>query len=79
MTITDAAELLGVDRKSLSRIVNAKAGISTLMALRLSIAFPNTTPEFWIRLQTNYDLAQERENPALKSVQRIWSPTVQSA
>ena len=68
-----------VDRKSLSRLVNGKTGISTLMALRLSIAFPNTTPEFWIRLQTNYDLVQERGNPVLKAVQQIWSPATQSA
>lgn len=75
LTITEAAELLDVDRKSLSRLVNGKVGISTLMALRLSIAFPNTRPEFWVRLQANYDLAQERGNPALDGVRRIWSPT----
>lgn len=74
LTVTQAAQLLDVDRKSLSRVINAKASISTLMALRLSIAFPNTSPEFWLRLQANYDLAQERENPALKGVQQIWKP-----
>lgn len=78
MTITEAAELLDVDRKSLSRLVNGKASISTLMALRLSIAFPNTKPQFWMRLQANYDLAQERENPLLKTVQQIWNPATQS-
>ena len=67
--------MLGVQRKSLSQLVNGKTGIRTLMALRLSIAFPNTSPEFWMRLQANYDLAQERENPALAQVRKIGSPT----
>ncbi len=79
MTITEAAALLDVDRKSLSRLVNRRTGISTLMALRLSIAFPNTSPEFWIRLQTDYDLTQERGNPVLNSVRQIWRPDAQSA
>ena len=74
LSVTQAAGLLDVDRKSLSRIINGKAGVSTLMALRLSIAFPNTSPEFWLQLQANFDLAQERENPALKEVQQIWKP-----
>ena len=46
-----------------------------LMALRLSIAFPNTSPERWMRLQANYDLAQEREYPALAQVQKSWNPS----
>ncbi len=75
LTITEAATMLGVQRKSLSQLVNGKTGISTLMALRLSIAFPNTSPELWMRLQANYDLAQERENPALAQVRKIWSPS----
>ena len=78
MTITEVEELLDVDRKSLSRLVNGKTGISTLVAHRLSIVFPNTSPDFWIRLQTNYDLAQERGNPALRAVQQIWRPATQS-
>ncbi len=78
LTITEAAEMLGVNRKSLSQLVNGRTGISTLMALRLSIAFPNTSPELWMRLQTNYDLAQERENPALSKVRKIWNPSTKA-
>ena len=74
LTITEAAEMLGVTRTAFSQLVNGKTGISTLMALRLSIAFPNTSPELWMRLQANYDLAQERENPALTKVRKIWHP-----
>ena len=42
LTVTDAAEALGVSRKTLSAILNGRAGISPEMAVRLSIAF-NTT------------------------------------
>jgi len=44
ISVTDAAEALGVARKTLSAILNGRAGISPEMALRLSIAF-NTSPE----------------------------------
>lgn len=39
MTITEVAKSLGVSRKTLSRILNGRAGISPEMAVRLSIAF----------------------------------------
>lgn len=55
LTITDAAKILGVSRKTLSKIVNEHGSISSDMALRLSRAF-KTTPEFWLNLQRNYDL-----------------------
>ena len=39
LTVTDAAKALGVSRKTLSMVVNGRAGISPEMAIRLSIAF----------------------------------------
>ena len=39
LTVTDAARALGVSRKTLSMVVNGRAGISPEMAIRLSIAF----------------------------------------
>ena len=68
LSITEAAKGLGVSRKTLSELVNGKAGISPLMAMRLSIAFPNTSPQFWLNLQNQYDLWRERDNRALVSV-----------
>jgi len=73
LTITDAAAKIGVTRKALSELVNEKAGVSPLMALRLSIAF-GTSPEVWLNMQTGYDLARERDNPALATVQQIYRP-----
>jgi addiction module HigA family antidote len=57
LSVTRAAHALGVSRKTLSSILNGRAGISAEMAIRLSIAF-NTTAESWLRQQLQYDLAK---------------------
>lgn len=59
---TRLAENLGVSRKAISAIVNERKSVTPEMALRLSRAFPNTTPEFWLNLQKNYDLWQAVHN-----------------
>jgi antitoxin HigA-1 len=55
VNITEAAKALGVSRKTLSAILNGRAGISPEMAVRLSIAF-GTSAESWLAQQTQYDL-----------------------
>ena len=55
LSVTAAAEALGVSRKTLSAILNGKAGISPEMAVRLSIAF-NTSAESWLNQQSQYEL-----------------------
>ncbi|MFT4584070.1 MAG: addiction module HigA family antidote [Gammaproteobacteria bacterium] len=55
VSITRAAEALGVSRKTLSSILNGRAGISPEMAIRLSKAF-GTSPESWLNQQMQYDL-----------------------
>jgi len=57
LTVTHAARVLGVARPTLSRLINGRASVSPEMAVRLAKAF-GSTPEFWLRLQLNYDLAQ---------------------
>ena len=59
LTVTEAATWLGVTRQSLSRLVNGHAGISPEMAARLSTVL-GRTPEAWLRLQMQYELAQIR-------------------
>src|SRR6266446_3420205 len=59
LTITDAAEALGVTRNTLSELVNEKRGISPEMAVRLSKVFGGTE-EGWLVQQAQYDLAQVR-------------------
>ena len=55
LTVTDAAKGLGVSRKTLSAILNGRAGISPEMAIRLSKAF-GTSAESWLNQQMQYDL-----------------------
>ncbi len=57
LSVTDAAKALGVSRKTLSSILNGRAGISPEMAIRLAKAF-DTTPESWLNQQQQYDLWQ---------------------
>lgn len=57
LSVTKAAELLGVGRVTLSKLINGKSGISPEMAVRLSIAF-DTSSEMWINMQSMYDLYQ---------------------
>ncbi len=57
LTISELANMLGVSRKTLSKIINEHGSITPDMALRLSKAF-KTTPELWLNLQQNYDLWQ---------------------
>jgi len=70
ISVTDAAEALGVARKTLSAILNGRAGISPEMALRLSIAF-NTSPESWMNQQTQYDLWLARKEKKSLRVKRL--------
>jgi addiction module HigA family antidote len=55
ISITDLAKILGVSRKTASRIINERGAITPDMALRLSRAF-KTTPNLWLGLQQEYDL-----------------------
>ena len=70
LTVTDAAKALHVSRKTLSSIINGKAGISPEMAVRLSIAF-NTTSESWLNQQSQYDLWQVEQKRSEFTVERI--------
>lgn len=54
--INEIAQKLGITRVTLSRILNAKSSITPEMALRLSKLLPNTSPNFWLDMQAQYDL-----------------------
>jgi len=57
MAVNEFASVLGVSRKTLSKIVNERGSITPDMALRLSRAL-DTTPLLWLNLQKNFDLWQ---------------------
>lgn len=66
LSVTDAAKGLGVSRKTLSAILNGRAGISPEMAVRLSLAF-GTSSESWLNQQIQYDLWQaEKRRKSLR-------------
>jgi len=68
LTVTQAAEGLGVSRKTLSAILNGRSGVSPEMAVRLSIAF-GTSSESWLNHQVQHDLWHaEQRRKALKVV-----------
>ena len=70
VSVTEAAQALGVSRKTLSSIVNGKAGISPEMAVRLSIEF-DTSSESWLNQQTQYDLWQAEQHRKNLRVKRL--------
>jgi len=70
LTVTAAADALGVSRKTLSAILNGRAGISPEMAIRLSIAF-GASAESWLNQQTQYDLWLAEQNRKNLKVRKL--------
>ena len=70
LSVTEAAEHLGVGRAALSALVNERASVSIEMAYRLSKAF-GSTPDHWMRMQLAYDLAQSRSLQRKINIHRI--------
>lgn len=54
------AKDVGVPARRINEIVHGKRAISADTALRLAKYF-NMTPDFWLNLQTRYDLEKTRE------------------
>ena len=65
ISVTEAAERLGVNRTTLSRLINERIGVSAEMAVRLEKVF-GSTAETWLRLQMNHDLARVRQRESLE-------------
>ena len=63
--VGNAAKCLGVTRQALSALLNGRAGVSAVMALRLEAAL-GTSAEMWLGMQTNFDLWQARKRKAPK-------------
>lgn len=74
LTVTQAAQGLGVTRKTLSLLLNGHSGISPEMALRLSQAFCRS-PESWLQLQGHYDIAQVRRSAREIKIQPLYVAT----
>ena len=74
LTVTKAANGLGVTRQALSNVINGRAGVSVDMAIRFSKAF-GSTPDMWLRLQMAYDLWQARDRVKEIKVERFAEPS----
>jgi len=59
LTVTSAADILGVRRATLSDVTNGKASVSAEMALRLEKAF-GVSMDLLLKMQAGYDAAQAR-------------------
>ena len=70
LSVTRTVEALGVSRKTLSAILNGRAGISPEMALRLSQAF-GTSAESWLNQQMQYDLWVAERNVGKLDVEKL--------
>ena len=68
LTVTEAAQQLGISRVALSRVLNGNAGISIELARRLELWLrkpdgSGPTAETWLRMQLSYDLWQAKQKP----------------
>lgn len=70
LSVTAGAKALGVTRQTLNNLVNGKSGVSPEMAIRLSKAF-GSSPETWLRMQLDYDLARARLREDKIRVERV--------
>lgn len=78
ISIKDMAAILEVSRKTLSKIINSRGSITPDMALRLSRAF-DTTPDFWLNAQKNFDLWHaENDSKEWRAVKPISSRILHS-
>lgn len=73
LSVTEAADALGVTRQALNNLVNGKSGISPEMAVRLDKAFGGGA-EAWLGIQLDYDLAQIRRRESSIKVKRVRRP-----
>jgi addiction module HigA family antidote len=70
LSVTEAANALGVTRKTVSALLNGRSGISPEMALRLSKVFGRTA-EGWLRLQLQFDLWKTEQSVDISRLKRV--------
>ena len=73
LTVREAAEHLGVTRKTLSDLLKGRSGVSPEMALRLEKAGWSTA-DTWLRMQMNWNLWQVRQQADKIKVKKFRQP-----
>jgi addiction module HigA family antidote len=61
LSVTGAAEVLGIEPATLSMLLNERARLSSELALRMEKTFGVTTGTL-MRMQNTYDIAQTRKH-----------------
>jgi antitoxin HigA-1 len=69
LSVTAAAEALGVTRKALSDLLNGHTEVSPEMAIRLEKVF-GSTADTWLGMQMQYDLWEARQRSDKITVKR---------
>ena len=77
LTVTEAASGLKITRKTLSALLNGRAGISPEMSLKLAAAF-DTTPEHWLNLQQSHTLWKARQEIDLRTIRHFFDTSSKS-
>lgn len=68
ITQADFAEHLGLDYKTVNRLVNERQGVSVDVAVKLSAAL-KTSPEFWLNMQMKHDLTKAlKQKPKIPKI-----------
>jgi addiction module HigA family antidote len=78
LTVTNAAEILGVSRPTLSTLLNAKGDLSGDMALRVEKAF-GVKMDTLMRMQNSYDIARTRRREGKIRVRRYKAARTESS
>jgi len=68
LSVTDAARILHVDRRTLSNLLNGRSGVSAEMAVRLEKVFGIPAKD-WMQRQLDYDYAQVMKRAAKITVE----------
>lgn len=70
MTQTELADRLGVSYKRVNAIVNGRRSVTAESALMLARLF-DTTPEYWMNMQSTYDLYRAMHGESADKIDRV--------
>jgi addiction module HigA family antidote len=77
LTITKAAEILGVRRATLSDVTRCRTSVSSEMALRIEKAF-GVSMDLLLKMQAGYDAAKARRHSAKIKIKRYQHPEIRN-
>jgi antitoxin HigA-1 len=71
-SLFEIGEIIGLSEQDVAAFFKGEINLTPLMALHLAAAFPNSPPDFWMRLQSIYDLAQAAKTFDATSHKPLW-------